>query len=75
VLTPKGPGKVVDVNPLKESVWVEIREGEDARTYEFMKADLQPVDELEALKKKAASPCDRRAGGGCSCGRAQKPKT
>jgi len=72
VLTPKGPGKVVDVNPLKESVFVELKEGEDFRTYEFMKADLQPAEELEALKKKAASPCDRHQSGGCSCGKAQK---
>jgi hypothetical protein len=62
----------VDVNPLKESVFVELTEGEDFRTYEFMKADLQPAEELEALKKKAASPCDRHQSGGCSCGKAQK---
>jgi len=72
VLTPKGQGKVVDVNPLKESVFVEIREGEDYRTYEFLKADLQPAEELEALKKKADSPCDRHESGGCNCGKAQK---
>ena len=72
VLTPKGQGKVVDVNPLKESVFVEIRTEEDFRTFEFMKHELQPVDELEALKKKAASPCDRHEGGGCSCGKAKK---
>ena len=72
VITPKGEGKVVDVNPLKESVWVEIPEGEGWRTYEFLKADLQPKEELEALQQKAASPCDRHANGGCNCGKAKK---
>ena len=72
VLTPKGEGKVVDVNPLKESVFVEIRDGEHWRTYEFMKSELQPAAELEALQKKAASPCDRHENGGCSCGKAKK---
>ncbi len=72
VLTPKGTGKVVDVNPLKESVWVEIQEGEGWRTYEFLKADLQPAEELEALQKKANSPCDRHESGGCNCGKAKK---
>ncbi|MGQ0603969.1 MAG: PSP1 domain-containing protein [Anaerolineales bacterium] len=72
VLTPKGKGKVVDVNPLKESVWVDIQEGEGWRTYEFMKADIQPSDELEALQKKANSPCDRHEGGGCTCGKAKR---
>jgi cell fate regulator YaaT (PSP1 superfamily) len=72
VITPKGRGKVVDVNPLKESVWVEIHEGEDFRTFEFMKAELQPAEELEALQKKANSPCDRHESGGCNCGKAKK---
>lgn len=72
VITPKGEGKVVDVNPLKESVWVEIPEGEGWRTYEFLKQDLQPKEELEALQKKSAAPCDRHESGGCNCGKAKK---
>lgn len=72
VLTPKGEGKVVDLNPLKETVWVEINEGESWRSYEFHKNDLQPKEELEALQKKANSPCDRHEGGGCTCGKAKK---
>ena len=71
VLTPKGQGRVVDVNPLKESVFVEIMVDDEPRTLEFMKHELQPVEELEALKKKAASPCDRHEGGGCNCGKAK----
>jgi cell fate regulator YaaT (PSP1 superfamily) len=72
VITPRGKGKVVDVNPLKESVWVDIQEGEIWRSYEFMKTDIQPADELEALQKKANSPCDRHEGGGCTCGKAKR---
>lgn len=72
VLTPKGEGKVVDVSPLKETVWVEVKEGEDLRTYEFVKADIQPKEELDALQKKANSPCDRHEGGGCTCGRTKR---
>jgi cell fate regulator YaaT (PSP1 superfamily) len=72
VLTPKGPGKVTDVNPLKESVFVAVTEGEGYRIYEFMQADLQPAEELAALQAKAAAPCDRHEGGGCDCGKARK---
>ena len=74
VITPKGPGKVRDVNPLKETVFVEIVDGPEGqrRVFEFPKDDLQPADELAALQTKATSPCDRHEGGGCSCGKAQQ---
>jgi cell fate regulator YaaT (PSP1 superfamily) len=72
VSTPRGPGKVIDVNPLKEAVYVAVQEGDSIRTLEFQKEDLQPTEELEALKKKANSPCDRHESGGCSCGKARK---
>lgn len=72
VLTPKGTGKVVDVNPMKEAVLVAVVEGESMRVYEFMKDDLQPAAELQALQQKAASPCDRHESGGCNCGKAKK---
>ncbi len=75
VVTPKGPGKVTDVNPMKESVFVAVQEGDYWRVHEFMKDELQPYDELEALKAKAASPCDRHEGGGCTCGKARRPRT
>jgi cell fate regulator YaaT (PSP1 superfamily) len=75
VITPKGHGKVVDVNPMKEAVFVAVTDGETSRVFEFMKDDLQPAEELEALKQKAAGPCDRHEGGGCSCGKAKhKPR-
>jgi len=72
VITPKGTGKVVDVNPMKEAVFVAVVEGESMRVYEFMKDDLQPAAELQALQQKATSPCDRHESGGCNCGKAKK---
>src|SRR5258706_13612084 len=75
VATPRGPGKVMDVNPMKEAVFVAVQEGDTMRVIEFMKEDLQPLEELAALQKKATSPCDRHEGGGCDCGRARKPRS
>jgi cell fate regulator YaaT (PSP1 superfamily) len=71
VTTSRGPGKVTDVNPLKETVFVAVQEGDSIRVVEFTREDLQPTEELEALKKKANSPCDRHESGGCSCGKAR----
>ncbi len=62
--TPKGEGKVIDVNPLKETVFVVVGESR----FEFGKDELQPLEELETLASKAGKPCDRRTGGGCDCG-------
>lgn len=73
VLTPKGEGKVVDVNPMKETVFVAVAlNEEETRVFEFKKDELQPADELVALQKKATSPCDRHTNGGCNCGKAKK---
>ncbi len=55
VITPRGNGKVLDVNPLKGAVFVELEQGGQ---HEFMHDELQPLEELEALKKKADSSCD-----------------
>jgi cell fate regulator YaaT (PSP1 superfamily) len=65
--TPRGEGKVIDVNPLKQSVYVDVGE---ARV-EFGKDELVPLEELEALKKKSESPCARHEGGGCNCGKSR----
>src|SRR4030043_1129007 len=46
VVTPKGNGEVVDVLTLKGSVMVELVNGNHA---EFMKHEIEPLDELEAL--------------------------
>lgn len=71
VVTPIGDGKVVDQYLLKHSVLVEIEGGGQ---HEFMLHELQPWEELEALKKKASSPCDKHEGGECDCGEKGKRK-
>lgn len=55
VITPRGNGKVIDVIPLKGEVLVELEQGGQ---HEFMQQDLQPLEELEALQKKADSSCE-----------------
>ncbi len=61
VVTPLGEGKVVDLYPLKQSVVVRLFES--GERHEFLKHELQPWDELEALRRKAANPpceeCDQ----------------
>jgi cell fate regulator YaaT (PSP1 superfamily) len=66
VVTPRGEGKVVDVYPLKDSVIVDLGEEE---LQEFGREDIQPWDELEALRRKSESPCDKHEGEGCDCGK------
>lgn len=67
--TPLGAGKVIDVQPLQDSVTVWI-DGEGRHTYH--REDLIPLDELEALQKKAQEPCSKHdPDEPCSCG--QKP--
>jgi hypothetical protein len=36
---------------------------------EFPHAEIQPFDELEALRKKSQEPCDKHEGGECDCGK------
>ncbi len=55
VVTPRGNGKVLDVIPLKGAVIVELEQGGQ---HEYMLQDLQPLEELEALKSKADTSCD-----------------
>jgi cell fate regulator YaaT (PSP1 superfamily) len=52
VMTPQGEGKVVDVFPLREGILVEIPE---VGMREFTKAEVEPLEELENLKQKAAN--------------------
>ena len=66
VVTPQGEGKVIDVYPLKFAVTVELESGAIA---EYPHADIQPWDELEALRQKSQAPCDRHENGGCDCGK------
>lgn len=73
VVTPKGEGKVVDILPMSNKVMVLLEDPDGKRfTETFEREDLQPWDELEALRRKAEAPCDRHEGGGCTCGKAKK---
>lgn len=62
--TPHGEGKVLDVYPLTDSVLVLLAEGVQVVTRE----ELIPLDELEALNRKAKEPCNKHGDGPCDCG-------
>lgn len=65
--TPYGEGKVKDVRVLRDSVVVDV-EGE---YHEVFRHELEPLEELEALKKKAEAGCSKHENGGCDCGAKQ----
>ncbi|MCA0452733.1 MAG: stage 0 sporulation protein [Chloroflexi bacterium] len=62
--TPHGEGKVLDVHPLQDAVTVMV---EDAR-YFLKREELIPLEEWEALQKKASEPCTKHGDGPCECG-------
>lgn len=64
--TPHGEGKVKDVRALRESVMVEIEA--TGEWHEVFRHELEHIEELEALKKKAEAGCTKHEGGGCDCG-------
>ncbi len=66
--TPKGEGKVIDLNPLKQTVIVLTEDGR----FEFHKDELTPLDELQSLQRKASQPCSRHENGGCDCGKGKR---
>jgi cell fate regulator YaaT (PSP1 superfamily) len=67
--TPYGEGKVIDVHPLQDAVTVWI--DEEGR-YTVPREELVPLEELEALQKKAQEPCSKHGDDEpCECG--QKP--
>ncbi len=68
--TPHGQGKVIDVHPLQDAVTVIV---EDMR-YIVQREQLEPLEELEALQKKAEAGCSKHEGGQCDCG-AHRAKT
>lgn len=72
VVTPIGEGKVLDVFPLRAGVVVQM---DDGTTREFPHMELQPWDELEALRRKSEGPCDRHENGECTCGKAEPTTT
>jgi len=55
VVTPLGEGRVVDLLPLQMTVVVEVPE---VGRREFEREQLEPWDELEALRRKSAQPCE-----------------
>ncbi len=73
VITPRGEGKVIDVLPLSNKVTVLLDAEDDKHIVAtFDREELQPWDELEALRRKSQAPCDRHEGGGCTCGKNRK---
>ncbi|HQX01892.1 MAG TPA: regulatory iron-sulfur-containing complex subunit RicT [Anaerolineales bacterium] len=75
VVTPKGEGKVIDVIPMSDKVMVLIESGTDRpQSFTFTREEIEPWDELEALRRKSQAPCDRHEGGGCTCGKASPLK-
>ncbi|MEZ4516323.1 MAG: regulatory iron-sulfur-containing complex subunit RicT [Chloroflexota bacterium] len=62
--TPYGEGRVKEVRVLRESVVVAVGEEE----YEVFRDEIVPLEELEALKKKAEAGCSKHENGGCDCG-------
>lgn len=68
VVTPLGEGKVIDLYPIRDVVVVLI-EGEERKRIEFLKDEIEPWDELEALRRKSEEPCDKHENGDCDCGK------
>ncbi len=62
--TPYGVGRVRDVRVLRESVIVQV----DDERHEVFRHEIEPLEELEALQKKAEGGCSRNENGGCTCG-------
>ncbi|MBT3336750.1 MAG: stage 0 sporulation protein [Anaerolineae bacterium] len=65
VVTPKGEGRVVDLMPLTETVVVQLDDEVRGARHSFHRDEIEPWDEREALRRKAAEPC----GENCSCGK------
>ncbi len=63
VETPYGRGRVLDVRVLRDAVLVGLDNGE---RQEVFRHELEPLDELLALQKKAGEGCNE--GGECDCG-------
>jgi cell fate regulator YaaT (PSP1 superfamily) len=55
VITPLGEGRVLDVNPLQLTIRVDLP---DMGWREFAREDVEPWDELEALRRKSQEPCE-----------------
>lgn len=64
--TPLGVGKVIDVQPLADTVTVYV---EEEGRHTFHREDLVPLEELEALQRKAKEPCSKHGDEPCDCGK------
>jgi cell fate regulator YaaT (PSP1 superfamily) len=62
--TPYGEAKVADVLAMRDAVLVYI-EGERR---EITREEIEPLEELRALQKKAEEGCSKHENGGCDCG-------
>jgi len=62
--TPHGEGRVIDVHPLRDAVSVMVEE----TRYLVEREDLVPIEEWEALKAKAETPCSKSDDEPCECG-------
>ncbi len=62
--TPFGEAKVIDVLPLQDAVLVYTENGIQT----VKREELVPLEELEALAKKAKEPCSKHGDGPCECG-------
>jgi cell fate regulator YaaT (PSP1 superfamily) len=70
VITPNGEGKVVDLQPLREVVVVEIQE---LGRREFHISEIKPAEEFEAFVHKAENPsCGGSSGSGGMCSRCKQ---
>ena len=65
VVTPKGEGRVIDLNPLTETVIVQLDDEVRGARHSFHRDEIEPWNELEALRRKAEEPCTEN----CSCGK------
>jgi len=62
--TPYGEGKVIDVLPLQDAVLCVVED----TFYTIKRDEITPLEELEALAKKAKEPCNQHGDGPCECG-------
>jgi len=76
VVTPNGEGKVIDVAPLNGMVTVRFEGDGSGRPSRqtFHHDEIEPWDELEALRRKSEVPCNKHEGGECDCGKNNKNK-
>lgn len=67
VVTPKGEGKVVDLIPMSDKIVVLIEVPNDRpQQITFAREEVEPWDELEALRRKAQETCNHKDGE-CTC--------